>query len=512
MSAGWGEPNAGPPLFGLVLVGVAALMVRLAIGTTFPITGDEALFVDWGRQWAGGYYDHPPMVGWWLALIQATLGDALWAVRMPAWLMPVLMAIAVADMVRVVDPSKARWALWLVLLLPWSWWYVFVTTDTPLLAGALLAVWAWCRAQRHNRPSAAGLAWYALVGVGLAVAWLSKYFAVLLALGLLLQTWRLRRGWAVAVLVAVLLPAVAWHVYWNMTHGWATVMFNVFNRNQNAAPSWQHLPLYALSWVYWLTPALAWALWRQRGVAWAELRHASGRGVPLLLPVVVLALVALATQVGLHWLLAFYPLALWWAVLSLPVPTLRRTCWGVAAFTALHLVVVAGLYATNLNDWRDTGWYSKLVRSYRTAELVAQVDAPGTVLMTTGYTASALYGYALGRHVPVFGVGSKHGRHDDLFTDYQAFNGATIRILTEQPLSLAEHARYFSRVTGSTVTQSGAVFHVLQGEGFNAQAYRQHVLQPAYALFHRIPDWLPVLDDPLARAVCGQPRCNPSPR
>ncbi|MDA0227372.1 MAG: glycosyl transferase, partial [Proteobacteria bacterium] len=105
-----------------------------------------------------------------------------------------------------------------------------------------------------------------------------------------------------------------------------------------------------------------------------------------------------------------------------------------------------------------------------------------------------------------------HGRHDDLFTDYQAFNGATIRILTEQPLSLAEHARYFSRVTGSTVTQSGAVFHVLQGEGFNAQAYRQHVLQPAYALFHRIPDWLPVLDDPLARAVCGQPRCNPSPR
>ncbi|MEK9895304.1 MAG: glycosyltransferase family 39 protein [Burkholderiaceae bacterium] len=507
MNMAWAGAAPAPSSRLLWLLALAAAVARLSLGLTFPITGDEALFVDWGRQWAGGYYDHPPMVGWWLALIQSTLGDALWAVRLPAMLLPLALAWVVADMVRTVATDKAAWALLLVLCLPWSWWYIFVTTDTPLLAGALLAVWAWGRAQPFDRPSLRGVAWYALVGVGLAVAWLSKYFAVLLAVGLALQAMHQRRWWAMGVVALVCLPAVAWHVVWNMTHGWATVMFNVFNRNQDAAASWQHLPVYALSWVYWLTPALAWVLWRHRRAAWAELRHPSGRGLPLLAPVLLLGVVALATQVGPHWFLAFYPLALVWAVLALPLPALRRACWGVAAFTLLHAVVVVGLTTTSLNDWRDTPWYPKLVRSYRTAELVAQVDAPGTVLMTTGYTASALYGYALGRHVPVFGVGSKHGRHDDLFTDYRAFNGATVRVLSERPLNPVDYAPFFAQIRRWQISQDGVEFEVLEGTGFNAEVYRQRVLQPAYQTFHRIPAWLPVLDDPLARAVCGQPRC-----
>ena len=36
-----------------------------------PITGDEASFIWSGRFPDWGFYDHPPMIGWWLAALLA---------------------------------------------------------------------------------------------------------------------------------------------------------------------------------------------------------------------------------------------------------------------------------------------------------------------------------------------------------------------------------------------------------------------------------------------------------
>ena len=51
----------------------AALALTLAfkfwLAHALPMTGDEAYFVYWGVYPAFGYYDHPPMVGWILALL-----------------------------------------------------------------------------------------------------------------------------------------------------------------------------------------------------------------------------------------------------------------------------------------------------------------------------------------------------------------------------------------------------------------------------------------------------------
>ena len=51
------------------------------------MTGDEAYFVLWGRHPDLGFYDHPPMVGWLLALI-LRWSDAEWALRLPVTLLP----------------------------------------------------------------------------------------------------------------------------------------------------------------------------------------------------------------------------------------------------------------------------------------------------------------------------------------------------------------------------------------------------------------------------------------
>ena len=46
---------------------LVTLAVRVLLAAWLPMTGDEAYYVTWGRHPALGYYDQPPMTGWWLA-------------------------------------------------------------------------------------------------------------------------------------------------------------------------------------------------------------------------------------------------------------------------------------------------------------------------------------------------------------------------------------------------------------------------------------------------------------
>ena len=61
----------------------ALALFRLAFAALLPITGDEGYFVLWGDHPAGGYYDHPPMVGWWLAVL-LPVSRVEWFLRLPA--------------------------------------------------------------------------------------------------------------------------------------------------------------------------------------------------------------------------------------------------------------------------------------------------------------------------------------------------------------------------------------------------------------------------------------------
>ena len=63
------------------MVFFAALAMTLAFRLWFahalPFTGDEAYFYYWGVTPDWGFYDHPPMVGWWLGALNA-LSHASW--------------------------------------------------------------------------------------------------------------------------------------------------------------------------------------------------------------------------------------------------------------------------------------------------------------------------------------------------------------------------------------------------------------------------------------------------
>ena len=72
----------------LILLGLS-LILRGLLAWRLPITGDEAYFYYRGRFPDWGFYDHPPMIGWWLAAL-SRLSSAPWVLRRPALLAAVL--------------------------------------------------------------------------------------------------------------------------------------------------------------------------------------------------------------------------------------------------------------------------------------------------------------------------------------------------------------------------------------------------------------------------------------
>src|SRR5207247_1576374 len=91
-------------------------------------------------------------------------------------------------------------------------------------------------------------------GVFLGLAFLSKYFAVLLGFAYVVHVAlspRGQRDWrALALVVLSSLPFAAVNLWWNYEHCWANLMFNLYNRHDTAGWSWKTPLVYAVSVLY----------------------------------------------------------------------------------------------------------------------------------------------------------------------------------------------------------------------------------------------------------------------
>jgi len=450
-----------------------------------PITGDEAYFVDWGRHPDWGYYDHPPMVGWWLAA-QLLLGDAAVWLRLSAILQPALLALACAWMLPRLAPGiqaeRSWWAALLVLLAPVNVWNVFVTTDTPLVYFSVLAALAWLRATRDD-----GFRWYLLAGLMLAGAVLSKYFAALLGFAFLLHALALRRRAAfagLAIAYACTIPALALMAWWNAGHCWANVMFNFVNRHEGAGLNATTLPLYVVTLLYALTPPGLWLWWRTRG--------RDGLWLLAAVPFALFALMALAKTIGLHWLLGFVPLALLWLALRLSEQTMERLVRFFAGFAALHVAAIGAIAALPMDTWQRSHLYDGIVLTFDADKLIERLQPwRDYAWAADGYSNAATLSYRSPQRFMVFGEGGYHARQDDFATDWRAHDGRNILILTKRRVVAADYSAYFREVELKTIEQRGVTFTVVLGRGFRYAAYRDDVLARVRSRYYAIPAWLP---------------------
>ncbi|WP_332778416.1 ArnT family glycosyltransferase [Polaromonas sp.] len=493
----------------LIAAGALSLALRLWISVAFPITGDEAFFYWWGVYLDWGYSDHPPMVGWLIGLMRATLGDTLWSIRLPIVLLPLALGAAIGWALAPVDRVRAAWAVLFVWLAPINWLNTLITTDTPLIFWSALSVAMLLRAEHRARLDRAAWGLYALSGLFLGCAFLSKYFAVVLGLTYLVYfaLYRRERLAGLALLVACALPGPAINIAYNLSHGWSNIMFNLYNRNEDASFEWRKPLLYAGMMLYLLTPAGAWLGWKYRRGLVDAFRRQRLLGCLVLVPLGFFALLSLKKVIGLHWVLSFYPFGFAWLAFALPLEKLKACAIGLAVFAGLHVLAVAGLSMTSLDNWKSTKLYPQIIRSYKTAEVLKQVNAPGVVLMASAYTPASIYGFERREYMPVFGPGRFHARQDDQLVDFSIYQGKTIRVIQMEPPDLADYRPYFETVQLLSFTQNGTPFYAVEGTGFKYAAYKDGVLATIFQRYYNIPSVLPMTGCPFCERFCGQVRC-----
>ena len=514
----------------------AVLAFRLWLAWWLPLTGDEAYFVTWARAPDLGFYDHPPMVGWILAGLLQVSQSAL-VLRLPQVLLPSLVAIGMVALVRTLargEPAAERTAYaaalaW--LLVPAQVVNVLVTTDTPLVLFSALSMAAFVLAVRRDSAPL-----YAAAGAALGLAFLSKYFAVLVGFGYLafaLASTRARDGsgprvWrGLAIVVACALPFVLVNLWWNYGHCWSNVLFNVFNRHGDAGFKWWRPLAFAAFLVYLSSPILLWQLVRRRDAVRAAFAKPERRllWILALAPLAVFAAIAPFRDIGLHWLLSFMPVLFAAGALALGADRLLASVKFLAGFAVLHVVLVAIVAALPIETFQRLRQYESIVQGARTDELFAALKeyegryafaadgfSPASVLSynaaVAGFLAQPQAREPWRRHyVFVLGSTSHNGRHDDLLTDVRLLDGRDVLVVRKQPADRAAYERWFRRVELRDVTVRGATFHLVLGEGFQYAPYRDGLLAEVRDRYYRTPGFLPQGGCSFCEGYFGAPAC-----
>ncbi len=206
-------------------------LLRVVLLTRLDIFPDEAYYWDWHRFLSLGYFDHPPLIAWFVHLISSIWGDTYWGIKAVPLICSLLTTIALYILATKFLASFAS-QLFLIILMQATLLYwlggLLLTPDVVFLLfwtlGLLLAYIAIFEHQKWAWP---------LLGLVSGLGLLSKYvfvlFIVAFALFLLFDksnrklffTWKPWLAFLIALLV--FMP----NVLWNAQHDWASYIFQM---------------------------------------------------------------------------------------------------------------------------------------------------------------------------------------------------------------------------------------------------------------------------------------------
>jgi 4-amino-4-deoxy-L-arabinose transferase-like glycosyltransferase len=242
-----------------ILLALTLAAWHLTIAATANLYPDETYYWVWSRYPALAYYDHAPMVAWWIAASTWLFGDTALAIRLPTVLSTLGTGAAVYATARVLFDRRvaARAFLWLNVTVLVALGGLFANPDAPSAFFWALAFLAFAFVIRSGRGT-----WFLAVGFFAGLGILSKYTDLFLGLGIvlcLLVDRDLRRWWKSPFLWGGGLIAVAMFapvVWWNYSHDWASFRFQ-FGRIEADGLDFRQVPGLFVDLFGLLNPAVA---------------------------------------------------------------------------------------------------------------------------------------------------------------------------------------------------------------------------------------------------------------
>jgi 4-amino-4-deoxy-L-arabinose transferase-like glycosyltransferase len=228
---------AGPEQSGSLIASITASPLILSVLAVFfvsravlagvsNLSEDEAYYWLWSTHLAAGYYDHPPMIAYWIRAGTTLFGETAFGVRFAGLIAAALGSylLYLTSFCLFRDRGGALMAaFWLNVTLIFNAAALIATPDTPLAFFTVCTLLAVAKLIETGN----GRWWYA-GGAALGLAFMSKYTAVLLVPCLFLwmavsqegRRWLFRpEPYAAAVLALILTAPV---FYWNYTHDWVS--------------------------------------------------------------------------------------------------------------------------------------------------------------------------------------------------------------------------------------------------------------------------------------------------
>ncbi|MCK0208040.1 glycosyltransferase family 39 protein [Starkeya koreensis] len=398
----------------LALAVIAALLAwRLVLAASVPLVPDEAYYALWAQGLSAGYYDHPPMIAFFIRAGQMLAGDTALGVRLACVLSVVPASYFVWRAAALLLEDERAGPLAAVVFNATIFGFLGMTLATPDAPLALFsAAMVYCAASLLREPSPP--LWLAL-GVATGLAMLSKYSGAMLGGGVGLAVLavpelrrQLLRPWpwlALGLAILVFLP----NLVWNAAHGWETFAKQGGRITAHAALRPGYVVEFVGSQVGLATPlvfvfAVAGLLPRAAGA----FRAPGGRRlvlVALFVPLAYFFVHALRSRVEGNWVGFLYPLVAIAAAAGMlavePVP--RRWVDGLRRATVpLALVFVLALGVHALAPLPGLGGRDPIARMTRGwPDFAAEVEAlrvrtGAGLILTDNYQLAAM----LGRELP----------------------------------------------------------------------------------------------------------------
>lgn len=202
---------------------------RTYLALTLQLHPDEAYYWLWSRNLAPGYYDHAPMIAWFIKATTLFSQGELW-VRLSGILAALVMSLCVWLLAKQLfnDEKIASGSVITLNAYPLTMaGSIIITPDIPSFVFWSLAVYLFWQIVRTKDPRY----WYAF-GAAFGLSLLSKYTAVLLAPVLLLfllctdeRRWLKTPHPYLSMAVAFLFFTPV--IYWNWKHEWISFAFQM---------------------------------------------------------------------------------------------------------------------------------------------------------------------------------------------------------------------------------------------------------------------------------------------